>query len=35
LTQKNSQKLARKKLEYGKMLVNVRWRGRWKIQPIM
>ncbi len=32
---KIGQRSAGKTIEYGRMLVNVGWRGRWKTQPIL
>jgi len=32
---KKSQRLTSKKIDYGRMLVNIGWRGGWKTQPIL
>ncbi len=32
---KNGQRSIGKNIDYGGMLVNVRWRGRWKTQLIL
>jgi hypothetical protein len=33
--QKRGQRSGGKKIDYGRMLVNVGWRGKWKTQPIV
>jgi len=32
---KKGQRLTSKKIDCGRMLVNIGWRGRWKTQPIL